>query len=158
MYSYLDDYGDMVIDLEPDHRNGVRYVRRRANVQNARQLPMIRDARERIVIRQPPRNPPVVVQQPATTTTPELGVNVGGMRIPLTMIAGAVLTLGGLGVQLASNFVSQPDLPDRANAKIEDVADYEKEKASADRKVQLMESIGRALSDLGQLAAFRRAS
>ncbi len=155
MDDYFDDYDDDdVIILEPDHRNGT--MRRRGRrIPSGRRLPPPRPP-GRIVMRPRPR-PPVIVQQPAPVEeTHDTGVTIGGMRIPLTMIAGAVLTIGGLGVQLASHFVSQPEVPDRSNAKVEDLAGYDEEKAESDRKVRMLESIGRALSDLGQLAALRR--
>ena len=157
MEEYWDDYGDYVIAaLDPDHRNAVRVGRR---IPHRRpQLPPARERPQRIVVRPRPRPrpEPIVVQAPDAVQPQDVGLTVGGMQISLTVIAGALLTLGGLGVQLASHFVSQPDPPDRSNAKVEDLVGYEAEKAEADRKVRTMESIGRALSDLGQLTALRR--
>lgn len=100
---------------------------------------------------------PVIVQQPVIERQPENGVSIGGVQLSFTTIAGTLLTLGGLGVQLVSHFVSMPEPPTGDDdGVLEEFVRFNEEKTKADRKLRLLDSIGRALSDVGQLAAFRK--
>lgn len=100
---------------------------------------------------------PVVVEQPVIERQPEYGVSIGGMQLSFATIAGTLLTLGGLGVQVASHFVSVPEPPTGDHdGVLEDFVQFNQDKVKADRKLRLLDSIGRALSDVGQLAAFRK--
>ena len=170
-YHYDDDDGDVILEVIPDddyeYRNAVRV--QNAQRQNARRADggwydrRYQRARRPgpVVVRHQPRPQPrpqqIVVQQPAQVPVPayqESGLMVGGVRVSLGALAGTMLTLGGLGVQLASHFVDKPT-PPSGELETGHLVEFQQEKDKSERKIHMLESIGRALSDLGQLTAFK---
>ena len=100
---------------------------------------------------------PVIIRQPVVEEMPEYGVSIGGVQVSLTTVAGTLLTLGGLGAQLASHFVNMPEPPTGEHeGVVDDLVQFHQDKKEADRKLRLLDSVGRALSDVGQLAGFRK--
>ena len=157
-YHNDDDHDDdgMIIEVMP---NGYRNAIRVRDHRRRHPRPYYHSPRPRpntqVYVRpsqaQPAQTTPV--QQSGSDDSSDPRIALGGLRISLGAMAGTVLTLGGLGVQLASHFISQPEPPEPDGAKAADLAGYAQDKAQADQKVQLLGTIGRALSDLGQLAA-----
>jgi hypothetical protein len=174
LYVY-EEGGETIIELpDPDEYRNARPAPRRRTRERRRRRERRRtrpgQESRRVVIRRPDADEmraqpypadeamaPVVVQQPVIEQPPEYGVSIGGVQLSFGTVAGTLLTLGGIGVQLASHFVSVPEPPtgDQDDV-VEDLVQFNQDKKAADRKLRLLGSIGRTLSDVGQLAAFRK--
>ena len=141
-----------------DRGHGRRYDRRHdSRSSRGRTVSVVRrgSSSTPVVVREPATEP-VVIREPTSEIQPihgGMGINLGG--VSLGTIAGVVLTLGGLGVQLASHFVDKPKPPPE-EAELDAVTKYQRSNSDAERKTHIIETVGRALSDLGQLAAFRK--
>jgi hypothetical protein len=110
----------------------------------------------RVVIRRPEAEDAHAAPYPLDAA-PAYGVSIGGVQLSIATIASALLTVGGIGVQLATHFVSVPEPPaGDADSVIEDLVQFNQDKDEAERKLRLLGSIGRTLSDVGQLAGLRK--
>lgn len=152
LYYIDDDYGSgmaqVIRDAVVDHRTGrIQPYQRRLPA--SRMPVVVRRPQPAIPVRTVPAPAPVVED------VADVGLTIGGMNIPLSTIAGALLTLAGLGTTLVGQFVTQPEPPEPERAQASDIAAYEQEKAKAEKRMRRFDAIGRSLSDLGQMAAFR---
>ncbi len=168
--SYYDDDDDDDFVVELGYRDAVRVrdqrrrtgrpsghrgFQRRHESRRPQSVTVVRgnNGRQPAVVREPVYEPVVVDGQPRMIQPIRGGINLDG--ISLATLGGVVLTLGGLGVQLASHFVNKPK-PPKDDAELEDVTAYQRKQSDAERKTHILETVGRSLSDLGQLAAFRK--
>lgn len=167
MAYYYNDYGDLVIiqdddqyrNSRRDHRRGQSRPRPRPRPYHYRpERPRPRSQPETVVVRPsnppPPQAPqaPVIVEQPIVQERPDYGLELGGVRLGFGRVTGVLLTLVGVGLQVGSHFVPVPELP--ATESAAELAAYQDEKNKAERKIRVLETAGRGLSDAGQLAAF----